>query len=147
MRKLKYLFLISTLIVFVIGCNKSQDPGLTGPAGPTGVQGGGFSGPISVPFELTDNSIVNGTNPNKYAVYTFLSNPNSTYMLSVYVSKIATGSPPYWAKLPWYNVYVTGDELNASIGLDTIKIWYTGGIWPTDSSMDARIIIIPQQSN
>jgi len=64
-------------------------------------------------------------------------------LLNVYVNRQNTKE---WYKLPMYNYATPGDELYASLGHDTIKIFYlnpSSSGWPADSQMNANIVVIP----
>jgi hypothetical protein len=149
MRKLKYIFLVSASFIFLVGCLKSGTP-ITGPAGATsttaGAPGGDFLaartqlvlGGVSAPFI--------GAGPVYTTDWVFSNyNPNLTYMLSAYVTR-ANDANPTWFKLPYVNIYSTGDALYATLKYDTVEICYynSGGTWP-DSTLNCNIIVIPQQ--
>jgi hypothetical protein len=147
MRKLIYIFFLTASIGFLAGCLKSgtQTPGPAGPTGNTGAPGGDLQG-LWIPYTLTPFTVHYGASPYSYARYTFPGyDSNYTYLLNVYVNRQNTKE---WYKLPMFNYYQPGDELYASIGHDTIKIWYfnTGSGWPVDSQMNAEIVVIPQQN-
>lgn len=148
MKKLIYSFFLAALILFFAGCvkNSADIPGPTGPAGATGAPGGDLTG-LYLPYQLTVHTVKYGTSPYYYAAYPFPGyDSNYTYLLNVFVQRISFPVTKEWYKLPLANVYGT-DELYASLGHDTIKIWYynAGSAWPTDSSMNVDIQVIPQQ--
>lgn len=146
MRKVICIFFLAASVISFEGCLKTGTavPGPAGPAGATGSPGGGLTGGLWIPYSLNSNTISQGVSPKYYATYNFPGyDSNYTYLLNVYVNRVNTKD---WFKLPMENIYVAGDELYASIGQNTIKIWYynPGSGWPVDSDMNAEIVVIPQ---
>ncbi len=146
MRKFKYVFLLAASVCLYIGCTKgTQTIGPAGKAGSAGSPGGGFTGTVNAEdgLFLNENSFNRGTSPNKYFLYQTITNPNLTYMLTVYVSNIT--SPKIWHKLPARDFFISGDQLYATLGYDSVKIYYNGSGLLADSGMNCNIIIVPQQ--
>jgi hypothetical protein len=148
MKKIKYLFLIIGSIVFFIACTKQAQ--ITGPAGPAGVQGvpGGNVYGTTISASL-NASYFAGAGPiyNWYTVFSGY-NPTLSYDLVVYGHKAIAPLNKEQYRLPWYNVYNTGDELISSMVHDTINIWYVSGTpWPTvtDSTVQLQLLVLPQQ--
>jgi hypothetical protein len=148
MRKLKYILLLTVSIVFIESCTqKSQIAGPAGAAGATGLQGGGFQGLVDESFQLSNTSVVYGTAPSMFAWTPYIddpNNPNDTYMLTVYASKLGS---KLWTKLPWAGVFQgQTDELYCTLSHDSVKIFYYNTIsnFP-DSIINTRIIIVPNQ--
>jgi hypothetical protein len=142
MKKLIVLFLLSAPIALFFGCSKgSQTYGPAGAQGAAGVQG---AVPVAITgkLSLTSGQFSHGTVPLKYALQQYIGSPNISYLLSAYVSSV--NAPKIWYKLPAYDVVSTGDELYASLGYDSVKIWYYNASgWPTDSNFTCNIVIIP----
>ena len=147
MRKYIYIFFLTALVLAFQACLKSgtQVAGPIGATGATGVPGGDLPGGFAIPFTLSTNDMGNVASPTlNYSKYIFTGYDSATtYLLNVYVNRQKTKE---WYKLPMYNYATPGDELYASLGHDTIKIFYlnpSSSGWPADSQMNANIVVIP----
>ncbi len=153
MKKIKYGLLLAAVVVFFASCSK-QNP-ITGPAGAQGVSGvPGGNLIYAIKYATLSYTDLQGSGKLfHYSIWYPYYNKNNTYMITGYGTKVLpydTVRYPEWYKMPWTNVYVTGDELYCSLGNDTIKVWYfnpSGGTFPAsaDSSISCKFIIIPQQ--
>jgi hypothetical protein len=158
MKKLKYVFLLAASSMFFVACLKNQPQvvGAAGTAGATGAPGGDLPALAPIPFTLNSNTVVYGSGSLYYAEYIFTGyNPKYSYDLQVNVQRVSTPAALEWYTLPTFGIYQLGtppsseDELYASIGHDTIKIYYFSPAttsWPTDSVMQANIIVIPNST-
>lgn len=152
--KIRYILLltVSACILFLAGClkNENTDAGPAGPAGPVGPAGGNFAAYNLQDINLqTSSFVVNPNNSNEYNyIWVFGPyNPKTTYMVSAYVAKVdASGKYPEWNKLPFLNMWQTGDVLQASVSEDTVTLSYLStSAWPNDSTAKCTIIVIPGQ--
>jgi len=149
MKKIKYLFIVISSIAVFVACSKQQAQ-ITGPQGATGAQGvpGGNVYGDPIPASLSAANFT-GAGPI-YWWHTVFSgyNPNISYDLIVYGHKAML--PKEQFRLPWYNLYNSGDELLSSMNHDTINIWYVSASasWPasSDSLVQLQLLVLPQQN-
>jgi hypothetical protein len=150
MRKLIYI-LSAVSVVFIAGCLKSgtQTPGPAGTAGAAGAPGGDLPA-FNIPFTLNSLTMGYGSGNLFWGYQSFVGyNPKYQYMLEVTVGRASTPPAKEQYTLPVFNVYTPADEIYATIGHDSIKIWYyspTATPWPDTAEMAANIVVIPKDT-
>jgi hypothetical protein len=144
MGKLKYILSLAAVISVFISC-KNQTA-IPGPTGATGAQGP--AGPDMYAAYLSPLCNANnfpGAGPFYVDNLVFSGyNPNIQYAYSVYGHKIYLPSNEQ-NRLPWYNVFVQGDELFSSMKHDTVSLYYySSTAWPAgDSDIQFQVYIVP----